>query len=200
MQNTFSIRMFATGRVMPANRRIKKVRWMGKILIERELTVLDGVNSRIAMVKPAAASMSEVPDDQGKKGVGRKANMWNEQESTGGCQWSTTKKREVFVSEPEKEENRIKRKHTSVSWAKGSSWSALDKSLIAYSQPYCPGVHRCGVIKLKATAQIDIIVIRRRGVEQSFLNWIDDCTVPNLRTISNFLAGSWYSGLPLVPS
>ena len=87
---------------MPANRRIKKVRWMGKILIERELTVLDGVNSRIAMVKPAAASMSEVPDDQGKKGVGRKANMWNEQESTDGCQWSTTKKEKSLFQSPKK--------------------------------------------------------------------------------------------------
>lgn len=75
---------------------------MGKILIEREVIVIDGVSPRIAMVKPAAASMREVPDDQAEKGGGRKANMWNEQESTDGCQWSTTKKEESLFQSPKK--------------------------------------------------------------------------------------------------
>jgi hypothetical protein len=38
----------------------------------------------------------------------------------------------------------------------------------------CPGAHRCGVIELKATTQVDIIVFRGRGVEEDFPNEIDD--------------------------
>lgn len=48
---------------------------MRKILIERGATILDGVNPRVAMVKPTTAWISEAPDDQGEKERGHKVNM-----------------------------------------------------------------------------------------------------------------------------